>query len=235
MRKRIVIAKYNEDIEWVNDAKEKGIDFIVYDKSDPSLSSFDDKIIVNENLIKLMNVGRESHTYLRHIVDNYEDLYDVEIFSQGNFRDHVNNIWDHISKVDEDVEYLGFSHCKKYQCFSQETRNILASKYPNNIHINYIGEATSNESLGILEDRGFFEMAFGNEYDKDLFFEISANAIFAVSRDSIRRHPKELYQKYLDLHNPNLVCDNQVKSAPYKMEHIWDMIFTYKKEKKTND
>jgi hypothetical protein len=227
MRKRVVVAKYNEDISWINTANNLNIDFIIYDKSDASVKNFDDKIVVNNNLIKLMNIGRESHTYLRHIVDNYENLYDYEIFLQGRIHDHISeDIWQQISRIDNS-DFTGFSYLTKYQCFSDEAKRELETKYPNNMHINLVEDASFN-NYRVLGDRDFFEIAFGKNYDKDLYFEIKAHALFAVSKHSILRHPKELYQKYLDLHNPSLVSMDQVSSSPYKMEHFWKILFTFR-------
>ena len=37
----------------------------------------------------LPNVGRESHTYLHHIINNYHCLADVTLFVQGEVSDHI--------------------------------------------------------------------------------------------------------------------------------------------------
>lgn len=72
----IVIAKYNENIEWVNKIKHKTT---IYDKSNNPI----------ENSIKLKNVGREAETFLYHIIKNYNKLDDVTIFLQGNPFEHL--------------------------------------------------------------------------------------------------------------------------------------------------
>lgn len=66
----IVIAKYNEDTEWV---KEIPDDFQVF--------------LYTKN-IDLPNTGRESSTYLHHIIEHYDDLTDEVVFCQGNPYDH---------------------------------------------------------------------------------------------------------------------------------------------------
>lgn len=66
----IVIARYNEDLTWIEPylsnttIYNKGLDYI-------------------DNSIKIPNVGRESHTYLYHIINNYDNLADRTIFFQG--------------------------------------------------------------------------------------------------------------------------------------------------------
>ena len=67
----IVVAKYNESIEWTKNITHK---VTIYDKS----------INPVEGSIKLKNVGREGETFLYHIVNNYNNLDDVTVFLQGN-------------------------------------------------------------------------------------------------------------------------------------------------------
>lgn len=234
MKKRACVAKYNENINWSGKLKDFGVEVIIYDKSDSSLKNFDDKVIVNNNLIKLKNIGRESHTYLKHIIDNYNSLYDVEIFLQGDPGDHVSLdiVYNKISNIDEDFEYIDLSELKKYSCFSEKKLEEVRNLHPGYLHIYLIDDINQNIKNGIgefLGDKDLFEMTFGNNYDPDMVFELNAFAMFAVSKKLILRHPKELYQKFLDLHNPEISSEHQVSASPYKMEHFWKMLFTYKK------
>lgn len=67
-----VVAKYKEDIEWtkiISNAK-----VTIYDKENGQLP----------------NVGREAHTYIHHIVENYDNLSDITIFLQGDPFIHLN-------------------------------------------------------------------------------------------------------------------------------------------------
>lgn len=80
----IVVAKYKEDISWLpkNDPLVK-----VYDKGqsqdfgqEPALGQETRK----HPWTRLPNIGRESHTYLTYIVDNYDSLPSVVFFTQGS-------------------------------------------------------------------------------------------------------------------------------------------------------
>ncbi len=68
MKYKIVVSRYNEDISWT-----KKYNCIIYNKGN-----------YLEDSIKIDNVGREAHTYLRHIITNYHSLEDITIFLQGN-------------------------------------------------------------------------------------------------------------------------------------------------------
>ena len=79
MRKSLIISRFNENISWLEEIK--GFKIIIYNKG-KKLSNKKFKKIINLN-----NVGRESHTWLYHIVENYKDLDDVNIFLQGRIDD----------------------------------------------------------------------------------------------------------------------------------------------------
>ena len=66
MRKSLIISRFNQNISWLDEIKDFKI--IIYNKGE-KLSNKKFKNIVNLN-----NVGRESHTWLHHIVENYKDL-----------------------------------------------------------------------------------------------------------------------------------------------------------------
>ncbi len=75
----LVIAHFDESLDWLASYSTLAS---VYSKgqhtADPSL--------YREAKI-LPNWGRESHTYLHHIVHNYDTLADVTLFLQGNIHD----------------------------------------------------------------------------------------------------------------------------------------------------
>lgn len=75
----IVVARYNEDVAWL--APERGQRVTVYDKHEEQP--------LPHAAQRLPNVGREGHTYLHHIVQRYDDLADVTVFTQGDIREHV--------------------------------------------------------------------------------------------------------------------------------------------------
>jgi hypothetical protein len=72
----IIVAKYNENVEWTKKLNHK---VTIYDKSDHPI----------EGSIKLKNVGREGETFLYHIVNNYHNLDEVTVFLQGNPFEHL--------------------------------------------------------------------------------------------------------------------------------------------------
>jgi hypothetical protein len=82
----IIVARYNENIEWTKQFE----NVIVYNKGEKLDDSY--------NQVFLDNVGREGHTYYKYICDNYENLPDYTIFLQGNPFDHSPNIISNLNK-----------------------------------------------------------------------------------------------------------------------------------------
>jgi len=72
----IVIARYKADISWSNMYKSIRT---VYDKGWDNINITQ---LHDDNVIRLPNIGRESHTYLHHIVNNYDNLADITVFTQ---------------------------------------------------------------------------------------------------------------------------------------------------------
>lgn len=103
----IVVARYNENVEWTKQfVNMNGINVIIYNKGDENEN---DK---ENNMIQLPNVGRDGHTYYKHIHDNYDNLEDYTVFLQGNPFDHSPNIINDLNKyvnnkeLNIDFEYL---------------------------------------------------------------------------------------------------------------------------------
>ena len=68
----LVLARYNENISWVSSLP-ASVNVMVYDKGNRS----------SDAACLLPNVGRESHTFLHHIVDRYDRLAEWTVFSQA--------------------------------------------------------------------------------------------------------------------------------------------------------
>lgn len=75
---KIVIARYNEDLDWVSEIHSTNV--AIFDKG-PTITA------------NMLNVGREGHTYYQFIVDKYDNLTDTHYaFLQGHPFDHSPHI-----------------------------------------------------------------------------------------------------------------------------------------------
>jgi len=170
-RVKIIVARYNENIEWTNKIK----NVLIYNKGEMLDAKY--------RQIMLPNVGREGHTYYQYIYDNYYNLEDYTIFLQGN-------PYDHSPKLNETVDYIYHLINNNPFNFAYLSENIGYTDFngcpylPNSgmqIHIRYV-----------------FYKLFGKiiESQKMLF---GAGAQFIVSRERIHSRPRELYLKIIKL------------------------------------
>jgi hypothetical protein len=75
----IVLSRHNEDIRWSDMYSSIRT---VYDKSENISSSSRLSSKTAGNVVGISNLGRESYAYLWHIVNNYDKLAAVTVFSQ---------------------------------------------------------------------------------------------------------------------------------------------------------
>lgn len=90
----IVIAVYNENIDWVEQLSHHKL--FIYLKNPNRLIEIKNKF-PKASIEVLENVGRESHTYLYHIINHYYDAGTFTVFLQGNPFDHCSNVIDLIN------------------------------------------------------------------------------------------------------------------------------------------
>lgn len=85
---QLVVSHYSKNIDWLKNVDDH-VKIFVYDKSEKE-----------SNFIKLQNIGREPHTYIHHIIENYNHLSEWTAFCQDDPSDHVAD-WANIVNSDE--------------------------------------------------------------------------------------------------------------------------------------
>ena len=96
MKTEIVVARYSENLDWLKKIKKsKDLKITVYNKG---------KDDIDVPFIPLPNIGRESHTYLYHIIHNYDNLADQTIFCQGDPISHSPDFINLINKYRKKFE-----------------------------------------------------------------------------------------------------------------------------------
>jgi hypothetical protein len=78
---QLVVARFNEEIPWIHNVQ--GWEKLVVNKGEFA------EIPILFAQEKIENVGREAGTFLRFIVENYDNLPDQMAFLQGNPFDHA--------------------------------------------------------------------------------------------------------------------------------------------------
>jgi hypothetical protein len=200
----IVIARYNESLDWMERlTPEQKSHIKVYNKGPDDLSC-----PVTE---KLPNVGREGHTYLWYIIQNYESLPDYVIFMQANPFDHFKfepkDISDVLSEWLRVTKWYGITSGMKAREFGHDTTREFRIK----------------EYKGMLYQSSFNFGEWMDEFvEKDVCppKTIHGCGFFGVSRKLIKTRSVEYYKKILD----DLAVHNNPESGHY-LERSWHYIF----------
>jgi len=204
---KVIIARYQEDISWV---EEFGYDYVVYDKGGDPVA----------NSIQLSNIGRESHTYLTHIIENYDNLAPFNIFVQGNPFDHIDD------RQKGNVEML---------------RNMIADIVERAVPFKGLAwfrlkcdrlgrphDLRKPENEGRWSGWGkdiplgeVFEKLFQADFPNQLVVRSPAG-LFAVTGERIRTRPKNFYEyaRYLIETDPD-----DSNNTGHAFERLWQHIF----------
>ncbi len=85
--KQIILSRFNENLDYLKDNPLlfKDYDIIIYNKG-PEINN--EYIKERCKIINLPNVGRCEHTYLYHIIENYNNLYNFNLFLPASFYKH---------------------------------------------------------------------------------------------------------------------------------------------------
>ena len=126
--------------------------------------------------IELNNVGREGHTYYHYIYENYDNLPEYMAFLQGNPFDHSPNVIKNLEKLSDskDVDFSFLSE-KILDC------NLSGCSYHSGIPLISV-----------------YEYLF-DEKKTTLYFKFGQGAQFIVSRERIKKRPREFYLKIVRL------------------------------------
>lgn len=211
----VCVARYNESTDWLANKEFASFSKTVYNKSSRALSAGTPS---SAKVYTLPNVGRESHTFLHHIIFNYDSLADVTLFLPGSCMD----------------EAMGKSH--KTQ---EVVRKLLTTKesvifgaYYENVHQQFKGFTLgtwkgtneSNQETVVAECEPAAVRPFGRWYNAnfgDLKIQVvSYMSIFAVSKVHILQRPRSFYQTIYDSlsHHPN-------PEEGHFVERAWVAIF----------
>jgi hypothetical protein len=178
----MVVARCKENLDWLKDVQ---WNYIVYNKGG-NLPKW------IKNQIKLRNIGREAHTYLTYIINNYDNLPDHTIFAQGNPFDHVSKFTQNIHDFDEKTNFFPLSDC------------VCSEKFENPNEI--WPELAKTIRKLFLDDIASFK-----------HIEYPEGAQFIVSKKAILFHSKMTYQKLLASVMEAEIFDDQTPNFGYRV------------------
>lgn len=231
-----VIARYNEDISWLEQVQG---DIIVYNKGE--------NYRWNYKKIDVENYGRESETYVRAIIDNYEMLseYDDIVFLQGYCFDHSPELIERLNYTTE--TYLGLGSFSSKHVIPKEPFIFNTHKFLIDILLRQSHTVDHNlEETKIVSDFSYpmdhgngryleksseikqlmYVMTIMGIPYKGVSMEWTNGALYTVNTKLLRNKTlswwKDLHELirywYVDLDNQDL---------GYILERLWPVIWNY--------
>ena len=194
---QIVVAHYEEDLSWLSKIPSHW-DVVVYMKS-PNLlgTSIYGKILERtRSIFFLPNFGRESQTFLYHIVENYDNLDDLTFFCQGWPFDHVNFFFDLVAQKNiHDMEQVVMNNT----CKNGLQRSDIGFIGCGNVWRRDMRKSFMKRFDGILIPKC---EELWSDYFKDCprIFRTGHGGQYIATKKFLRRIPKKVYVDLLDRH-----------------------------------
>jgi len=211
----IVVSRYNENLDWINEFPFNQFKYTVYNKGDND--NFEKTNVVN--IIKLKNVGMCDHTNLYHIIKNYNSLSNITVFLPGSV--HLKHKKEKAviilkSIIQSNYKNAYFVGCylnsikKEFQYFQLDTYKGACEE--NNIK----NKETSLFKCKIRPYEKWYEYFFGETPGH----WVTLSGVFSIDKRDIIKYPIERYQNLIETLN----IHSNPEAAHY-MERSWGVIF----------
>lgn len=213
-----IIAHYNESFEYLKYLPKNQI-ITIYYKGDKKASL--PKINLNIKLIQLENIGKEYHSYLTHIINNYENLTKINFFLTASFlklKDRTRNftkIYKKISSFNRDKFNGLYTSEDKYFLFKNEKNKHLNPKFRILNHI-----TSQNKKHEIIQSNKFPLDDFFFTYFKDKKLDKnikSLNGIFATNKENIISVDKEVFK--------SIISEYKIPNKDYESGHYLERLY----------
>lgn len=210
-----VVAKYDEDISWIQRWLPYVTRITVYDKScndkpdsaqavgqaEGQLATYHPKVRV----VPLPNVGREAHTYAHHFAEHSADLCDTVVCTQGRYADHMT-----------DAAFDAMVRTRK-----RDLVHGLDVAWTKTVMQHFGWTPERNHAPQLMHPMGMTMAKYFLTYvAADLVPETAVSwwmgAIFAVTASDVRRHPPSTYAAIRDT-----LSGSSNPEAAHAMERFW--------------
>jgi hypothetical protein len=208
----IVIARYNENLEWMNNDTYKKYNSICYN------SGKDNEFYKPDNMkdVKIENIGKEAYVYIYHIIKNYDNLAEVTVFLPGSCEAddrqiHLHNLFTTLETNKNTIFISNHLPDIKESLYGFQL-DEWCSTNKNNFEIN--SECKLNAS-GIRPFGKWYESMFGDVKTT----HVNYRGVLAVHKRHILQKDKAFYEKLLlEFNHPN-------DEIAHYFERSWEAIF----------
>lgn len=165
---KYVISRYNHNISWLNDYTN---DFIIYDRSTSPVNG----------AIVVPNIGSDLYDKFGYIIDNYDNLPDVAVYTKANLFDYIKpREFEKIKDNKIFTPILSLSHhtyepvCRYKDGMYEEINNYWYL----NVH----------PAKYVKEIKEYFKM------DQRVYNVFAPGSNYILPKENILKHPKSVYE-----------------------------------------
>ena len=170
---KFIISRYNQDIGCV---KEYSDDVVIYDRSDEPV----------KGAIVVPNVGTDIYDKLTFIIDNYDNLPNVAVYTKANlFKYCPKDEFNELIKKTSYTPLLSTRH-KVYEPICRYTKDGLYEEKNDFWYLN--SHPTKNKQT-------FEELKELLTFNGRDYLQFCPGSNYLLTREDILRHPKSLYDK----------------------------------------
>jgi hypothetical protein len=213
----IVVSRYRESLNWLANYPFNKCSAIIYNKGG------NDNFLHSSNItreIKLPNRGLDVHSFLYHIINNYDNLANITAFFQGSI--------DLPHKYNRAAETLIESArrnttilaCNELKNMKDELYDFSVTQY-----------AMAHPTILVNEENVFTVPSkirpFGKWYEH-LFGDIKTthfvyNHVIAIKKEHILRQPKEYYENLMSF--VDYIEEGRQPEVVHYFERAWEAVF----------
>lgn len=170
---KFVISRYNDqDVDW---AKEYSDDIVVYDRSDDPIPG----------AIVVPNIGSDIYDKFTFIIDNYDNLPDVAVYTKANLFKNMPK--EQFDKVKDNITFTPL--------FNSELKlDGVISKYEDGMY----KEANNGWYMNHFDHKylkNYNDLADKLHLPKPSYIPFAPGANYILPKENILKQPKALYEK----------------------------------------
>ena len=215
VRKELVIAAYDKDLEWLQDVN-PDVKKTVYRKGTAPINS--SEILVEPN------VGRCVHSFFNHIHSRYDSLADYTFFAQDYPFDHWGNLLEVLNGPVENCRNKASLAIGGYYGYHNNTLGTAwqlqpTAQFGQGGTLWCLSNGHPQDTNPDIDVDRYWEILF--DEPKPNIYEFMPGGHFAITKQQIHTRPKEFYKKIVDLLE-------QEQIAPWLVERLECYIFNNK-------
>ena len=219
-KKEIVIARYAEDLSWLNDPMFDGYSIKCYNKG-----STDVECKKCDNLIKIDNIASGEYAFIYHIVNNYDNLSPITVFLTGSCMDDglekrkkieiTTKIFE-ILKSSNDTILIG------NRIYTDIQKDLYSSTFTSWCGTNKKNLIEKNNNCELIPAKiRPFGKWYAAKFGKMRTTHTCEGGNFAASKIDIHNRPKSFYQ---DLLNELTIHKSPNLEVSHYIERSWEAI-----------